>query len=314
MKRRALVSIIIPTYKRPNMLGKAIESAINQTYEDIEVIVVDDNDSNSKYRKQTEEVVRKYIDLENFKYIKLEKNSGGCVARNVGLNNSNGEYINFLDDDDSFELNKIEKQIEVFFGNDNLAVVGCFAKVIDSKGELKRIEKEELRGDVFKYQLAKNICTTSLALIKKEVLIKCGGFEQMPSSQEHLLFIKIFSINPFYDYIPETLVNINHHMGERISSNNKKPLGAIALFEYVKQYFNILDSKERKFVKESHYENILRSYIVIGDKKNSNIYLRKLIKSKKKIDFNIIKLYILIFMGVDNVENIKKFLKRINKL
>lgn len=313
MKRYALVSIVIPTYKRPDMLGRAIESAINQTYEDIEVIVVDDNDSSSEYRKQTEEVVRKYMDLENFKYIKLEKNSGGCVARNVGLNNSSGDYINFLDDDDSFELNKIEKQIKMFWENNNLAVVGCFAKVIDSKGELKRIEKEELKGDVFKYQLAKNICTTSLALIKKDVLIKSGGFEQMPSSQEHLLFIKIFSINPFYDYVPETLVNINHHMGERISNNKKKPLGAIALFEYTKQYFNTLDSKEMKFIKESHYENILRSYLVIGDKKNSVIYLKKLIKSKERIDLNIIKLSTLIAIGIDNAEKVKRILKRSNK-
>lgn len=97
-----LVSVIIPTYKRPNMLGRAIDSVLGQSYTNIEVVVVDDNSDGDKYRLETIQYMERYANDYRVKYIKHKTNQNGSAARNTGIQNSVGEYIAFLDDDDYF--------------------------------------------------------------------------------------------------------------------------------------------------------------------------------------------------------------------
>lgn len=310
MIEKPLVSIIIPTYKRDTLLDKAVQSAINQTYTNIEIIVVDDNNPNTEYRTRTKQIISKYKGDSKVKYIELEKNSGGCVARNIGMNVAKGKYINFLDDDDILYSNKIEEQVKKMLGSDKkLAVVGCYARIINENGYVKRIEKEDINGDVFIYQLGKNICTTSIALIDREVCIKSGGFEKIPSSQEHLFFIKIFKQNPYYDFVAKELLDINHHSGERVSSNMNKPLGALELFDYVKKYFNELNEKQISIIKIDHYENIIRAYLAVGKKRETIKYLFNMVKVEKFINKRVIKSLILIILGLENSSKLKMRLK-----
>ena len=300
MSNGPLVSIIIPTYKRANLLEKSLKSVLDQTYENIEIIIVDDNDPKSEDRISTYKIVNKYLNnYSNIRYIELDKNSGGCVARNKGLEFAKGKYINFLDDDDLFHKDKIKMQVSKFEqSKEKLAVVGCFARIIDDKGNLKRIEKEEIKGNVFIHQLGKNVCTTSIALIDREICIKSGGFIKIPSSQEHLFFIKIFEVNPNYDYVSEVLIDINHHLGERVSTNKNKPLGALALLDYVKTYFNKLEEEDIKQISIEHYENIIRSYISINNKKECIPYFAKIIKNKGVFNKRVLKLFILIILSL----------------
>ena len=93
-----LVSVIIPTYKRPNMLGRAIDSVLGQSYTNIEVVVVDDNSDGDKYRLETIQYMERYANDYRVKYIKHKTNQNGSAARNTGIQNSVGEYIAFLDD------------------------------------------------------------------------------------------------------------------------------------------------------------------------------------------------------------------------
>ena len=104
------LSIIIPTFKRNDNLKKAIESVLNQKG-NFEVIVVDDNDSNSEFRKKNEQLMNEYKKIDNFSYIKHDRNKNGAVARNTGIKNAKGKYITFLDDDDEFLENRV-KSIE----------------------------------------------------------------------------------------------------------------------------------------------------------------------------------------------------------
>jgi len=311
MNKEPLVSVIIPTYKRIDLLKKSVDSVLNQTYKNIEIIVVDDNEPSSYYRNETSLILNNYIKTyENIKYIQLEKNSGGCIARNTGLQEAAGKYVNFLDDDDIFYPEKIEKQVSKFENStEQLAVVGCFANIRDNNGKIKRVEKVEIKGDVFIKQLAYNVCTTSIALINREVCVKSGGFIKIPSSQEHLFFIKIFEVNPYYDYISEPLIDIIHHDGERVSNNKNKPLGAMELFKYVKTYFNKLDKNEIKNISIEHYENILRSFLVVKDRRNGMKYLRKIIKSDGVMKKRVLKLSILTFLGVENIDKIRKWVR-----
>lgn len=109
-----LVSIITPTYNCGNYIEKTIKSVINQTYENWEMIIVDDCSTDN-----TEKIVRKYQQqYPNIIYIILDKNSGAAVARNAALKNAKGIYIAFLDSDDLWMPEKLEKQIN-FMKNNN---------------------------------------------------------------------------------------------------------------------------------------------------------------------------------------------------
>ena len=106
-----LVSIIIPTYKGNSFLGRAVSSALLQTYSNVEVIVVDDNNPETMERFETERVMDSFKDNTKVKYIKHERNRNGSAARNTGVRFSHGEYVAFLDDDDEYMPSKIESMV-----------------------------------------------------------------------------------------------------------------------------------------------------------------------------------------------------------
>ena len=103
--RLPLVSVIIPTYNRANIINKSIDSVLNQTYSNLELIIIDDGSHDN-----TEEVIKNYDD-KRLKYYKLEENKGMCFARNYGTNLSKGHYIAIHDSDDLWKIDKLEKHI-----------------------------------------------------------------------------------------------------------------------------------------------------------------------------------------------------------
>jgi len=103
-----IVSVIIPTYIRAHVLAKAIQSLLNQTYQDFEIIVVDDGSIDN-----TEEVVKSFND-PRIRYIRHKENCGGSAARNTGIRAAYGECIAFQDSDDEWLPEKLEKQMQVF--------------------------------------------------------------------------------------------------------------------------------------------------------------------------------------------------------
>lgn len=309
---KPLVSVIIPTYGRPKLLTRAINSVLNQSYSNLEIIVVDDNNEGSSERSETELALNDYLEEKKIRYVKMDKNGGGALARNKGAEVSTGKLICFLDDDDEFLPNKVELQVNKYIeSNNQLSVVGGHANILDGEGNLKRIEKNEVSGDVFKTQLCMNICTTSIAMINKEVFMKAGGFSNVPSSQEHTLFIKIFNVNPLYDYVDIPVVNIYHHDGVRISTGAKKAAGAILLHEYVVSFYADLTTEEIIKIDNAHYINIIRAYMHIkNNRRNAYKYLWKLLANKKCIDKEIIKCFFIIFLGLNKIEKIKMYLKK----
>ena len=104
------VSVIIPTYGKPVFLQNGIESIINQTLTDWELIVVDDNNPETIERIQTEALLKKYTERDaRIKYIQHAKNLNGAVARNTGLAKAQGMYVAFLDSDDEYLPERLSK-------------------------------------------------------------------------------------------------------------------------------------------------------------------------------------------------------------
>lgn len=103
------VSVIIPTYRRTEDITRALDSVLAQTLEAVEVIVVDDNGIGSECGIATETAMRPYIDSKRITYIQHEKNKNGSAARNTGIKVAKGKYISFLDDDDIYRPDRLEK-------------------------------------------------------------------------------------------------------------------------------------------------------------------------------------------------------------
>lgn len=310
MEKEAKVSVIIPTFGRALLLRRAIASCINQNYNNLEIIVVDDNGLGEKSQLETEKVISEFS-KSKIKYFPLEKNRGGAYARNYGAEMSDGEYLCFLDDDDEFYPTKIQRQVEKFNTSlHNPSIIGCYADVLDESERFLRCEKINLNGNVYTNQLMSNICTTSIAMIRSKYFKMVGGFDNVSSSQEHRLFIKIFAVNPYYDYVPESLVKIYHHAGERISTGAKKADGAIELYKYVRTLIEQHDFEEQRSIHIAHHKNIIRAYMVnTKNKTYAFSYLLRWVQIEKKFRLEMLKYLFIIILGVSKANKLSTLLK-----
>lgn len=211
------VSVIIPTRNRLILLQRAIESILSQTYKDFEIIVVDDDSDDS-----TSDVCRKYIEqYENIKYIRNKKYVGGAEARNIGMHQARGNIIAFLDDDDEWLPQKLEKQIEVFHNNPSVGIVGSNYLWIDTDNN--KIEKKDvLKKQSFKTLLIDNtLGSFSFISIKKELFDKYGGIRtDMKSAQDWNFWLKLAPHTQIY-IVEDYLVKYYDYSGnpDRISSS-----------------------------------------------------------------------------------------------
>lgn len=215
MGKKPLVSAITPTYKRPKKLNRAVKSALNQTYKNLEIIVINDDpatDVNDILNFKDERIVT----------INNEKNKGAPAARNIGIKKSKGKYIGFLDDDDLWLPKKTEKQIEKFEElDDSYGLVYTWAKVISP--ESIKDKKPQKEGDVYLDLLKSNFSPGGCSyLIKRKVFGEVGLFdEQLKSAQEWELGIRIAKKYKF-SFVPEILSVYYQNHPDRISTNPKR--------------------------------------------------------------------------------------------
>ena len=199
------VSVIIPTYNNARFLAEGIDSVLNQTYKDIEVIVVDDGSTD-----ETSDIARQYGD--KVKYIRQE-NKGHAIARNVGLKASTGEYCAFLDADDVWYPEKTELQVRILDQEPQVGIVHCDQVNIDSKGvSLGKFvrNKRYLDGEIFKYLLLrKGHIGTSTALFRRKCFEQLGMLDETMreyGSEDREFWLRI-SKNYLIRYMEDALVN-----------------------------------------------------------------------------------------------------------
>lgn len=214
IEKTVTVSVIIPTYNRAHMVSRAIQSVLNQTYQDFEIIVVDDCSTDN-----TEEVVKGFND-SRICYIRHEQNRGGSAARNTGIRIARGEYIAFLDSDDEWLPKKLERQICLFSKDPNCGAVytnllHCFY----NDRSTKAIQRRQPEGHILKDLLMSNVvASTSSVMVKQQCFDKAGLFDEgLPSCQDWDMWIRIAKHYTFRN-IPEPLVRYLWHQ-EQISTN-----------------------------------------------------------------------------------------------
>lgn len=132
-----LISIITPVYNCEKLLSKTIECVINQTYQNWEMILVDDCTPDNSAK-----IIKKYISKDKrIKYFKLNKNSGAAIARNKGLKESKGRFIAYLDSDDLWKSEKLERQVKFMLNNNYAFTCTDYEKIDEGGKSLNKIIK-----------------------------------------------------------------------------------------------------------------------------------------------------------------------------
>ena len=279
-KNGPLVSVVIPTYKRNDTLLRAIDSVYSQTYKNLEVIVVDDNAEFPEIREANEKNLIKY---PNVVLIKNEKNLGGGLSRNAGIKVASGEYIAFLDDDDEYLPEKIEKQLDLMIEkkSDNIAVIYCYAEMINVDGSVYTYINDN-EGVALLENIEHCLAPTSFWLCDKEKLLSVGAFENISSRQDASLLMKLLVKGYSVYRVPETLLKYYwHNSVSGISGSSLKSVNAEV--QYRNTFLKLAKEQniEEQIINKAKFIfafRIAREYVIIGRRKEAFSELREMLK------------------------------------
>lgn len=193
------VSVIITTYGGKKCVERAVQSCLEQTYENIEIIVVDDSGAGTDSQRITKTILQPYINAQKITYIPHEKNLNASAARNTGVKHASGKYISLLDDDDEYKREKIEKQVAAFESiSADYGVVYC--SMHDVVGSVTYEYQAASRGDVlYKFLMMQVSACTSNIMIKKSVYKQVNGFDvNFRRHQDWEFLARVAAVSKFY--------------------------------------------------------------------------------------------------------------------
>ncbi len=210
------VSVVIPTYNRVQFIERCVCSVLQQTYRDLEVIVVDDG-SNDGTDIRLNNLKRNDSRLH---FLRHDKNRGAQAARNTGIHAARGKYIAFLDSDNEWMPDKLERQLPLFENNNSqIGVVYSGFTWQYSDGRPSREQMACFRGNIYKIALRKWIADTSTLIVRKNVLYMCGRFDERIRSYQEWDFCIRLAKHVEFDFVNEPLVIYHVHEHPTISKN-----------------------------------------------------------------------------------------------
>ena len=286
MNNNPLISVIVPTYNRENRVINTIESIVNQTYKNLEIIVVDDGSKDN-----TQQVVENYLKktgVTNLRFIR-QANAGAPAARNHGFSLSNGTYIVFFDSDDLMLEERIEKQITAIL-KEGTQCSGCgfyynrvtgdkYLPPVVNNNLLELFVKRELRG------------STQSWMYHRELISKVNGFdEKLKCFQDADLFSRVVMLNPKVSIVQEPLsIFITHEGEERIMHVWKNIEGLESIDRYYWKIINFLIETDRtsflKSVTSRFASSITGGYLKLGKYQELMDILRFFFRTTKPLSF-----------------------------
>lgn len=226
-----IVSVVIPTYNRASLVKEAIKSVLAQTFSQFEIIIIDDGSTDSTERELFS-FIRKGVVRYHF-----QQNAGGAEARNAGMRLAAGKYIAFLDSDDLFHPQKLEKQISYLERNQEVGMIHSGFSKIDGMGrDLGYRDNARLTGWVYPAILHEwtHLIGASTVIVTKEVLDRVGEFDSAIWPADLDMWARIARLYPIA-VIPEDLAKIRVHPGNMSGQRAEIPQ---RFLKYLQKSFN----------------------------------------------------------------------------
>jgi glycosyltransferase involved in cell wall biosynthesis len=246
----AKVSVIIPAYNYADYLPEAIESVLNQTFDDFELLVVDDGSTDN-----TREVMRTFVHDPKVRYL-YQDNQGLAAARNAGIRNTHGEFVAFLDADDVWLERKLENQVDIMDSKPEVGLVYTDIYFIDGEGKIltDRQWARRRKKTMFEDLLFSNVITgsASSSLIRRECLDRVGLFDETFKSLEDLdLWLRIARHSEFERVDERLAEGWLAYLAKREVPDQYKSAETLARFEILsriaRQYYELGQMKKYRY-------------------------------------------------------------------
>lgn len=204
------VSVIIPTYNRADKIGRSIQSVLEQTHQDLELIVVDDCSADN-----TEDVV-KAIGDDRVRYFRMQENGGAAAARNAGARMAKSEILAFQDSDDVWRARKIEKQLRYWERHRDYSMI--YSRLLRHDGKEEMLVPVDdvqgaLEGDLLKDLLVRNTITPPTMMVDRDAFFDAGAFDEDCRCIEDWDFVIRFAKDYLIGYLEEPLVDVYYEPG-----------------------------------------------------------------------------------------------------
>lgn len=270
------VSIIIPAYNAADYIREAVDSALAQTYPDVEVVVVDDGSTDN-----TKHVLEPYISARKIKYV-YEANKGLAGARDTGVKSAQGAYIAFLDADDLFLPEKVAEQVKVLEAHPDFGV--CYSDLLHFTDSPSGVPEERKfyhhrykypSGDVFGSLLRRQFINPLAVMARSEVFEKYGYFdENLRRSEDWDLWLRWSRAGVKFYYLDKPLAHYRMRGVGNLSSAESEPAMKEKNLELFSRLGENLSEEEKKKYKFEKILDTLRlktaaAYLVVGDKKSA---------------------------------------------
>jgi glycosyltransferase involved in cell wall biosynthesis len=232
----AKVSVIIPSFGRPEFLRKAIKSVIEQSFQDWELIVVDDNGAGSFFQLQTQNILSEFVADQRIHYLIQEENRGGSAARNIGWRSASGEFICFLDNDDEFYPEKLSNQVRCL-ENTGFKMTVCRFESFKNDRKVRTSPKlPELGNYLIPFAMGRiNFAAGSTLMISKSLLEKVGGYDEtFRRKQDVELMIKL---------LVDEKLHLDDQILVRLNIDDRANIPSVENFRKFQNLFNLKFSK-----------------------------------------------------------------------
>ena len=194
------VDVILPNYNKGKYLKEAINSVIEQTYRNWNLYIIDDNSTDNSIQ-----IIDQFLNLKNIKVIKLYKNKGPSFCRNYAMRISKAKYISFIDSDDTWFTNKLEKQIYFMKKNNLNFTYTDYVSFFENDGIKKFIKRTLLKNSFDFKSFTKNSSINTTTMIIARSILNCHRFRKIQLLEDYLFKCKLLKSNNVAKKLPESL-------------------------------------------------------------------------------------------------------------
>lgn len=248
-----LISVVIPTYRRSDMLTRAIDSVLGQTYANVECIVVNDNIVGDEHSQVLYENLKVYENDPRFRFLEQEKHINGAAARNVGIRAAKGEYIAFLDDDDYWEKEKLQLQVDWLKAHDETwGAVSCLSRRYYN-GELAFAGMPYPTGNILMDILCRRMgLGTGAVLMRRTALDNAGYFDESLMRHQDLQVFACLAAKYKIGLVKKYLFNIEARDAQNRPTVEKLQKIKSDYFTSIRDIMDSLTPAQRKRVHIMH--------------------------------------------------------------